>query len=70
MPCPNLSTCTAHLRWGAALEREGWTRAYCDREGEGCALLLGRDAGEPVPADLMPDGGLLVSIGELEESTA
>jgi len=70
MPCPNRPNCVTLTEMGSALELEGWVRAYCDREGASCARRMLRDAGSPVPDDLLPDGGILITIGELEELTA
>lgn len=70
MPCPNRSTCTVLNEMCSALELRDWERAYCDRDSASCERRKLREAGAPVPDDLLPDGRLLVTMGELEECAA
>ena len=66
MTCPNRSRCTVSLALCAGFELDGW-EAYCERDGATCARLKLSAAGVEVPDDLLPDGGILVTVADLEE---
>jgi hypothetical protein len=67
MPCPSRSTCPVLRELCSAFELKDWQQAYCDADCERCERRKLTRAGAPVPDDLLPDGRILVTIGELEE---
>jgi hypothetical protein len=67
MACPIRSTCTVLTDMCSALELKGWEQAYCDRDSASCERRKLSEAGAAVPDDLLPDGRILVTMGELEE---
>lgn len=67
MPCPSRSTCAVLNDLCSDAERGDWLRAYCDADCELCERRRLSRTGVEVPDDLLPDGRLLVTMGELEE---
>jgi hypothetical protein len=70
MACPNRSSCTVLTDMCSALELRSWEQAYCDADSGRCERRKLCDAGAQVPDDLLPDGRILVTMGELEEWAA
>jgi methyl-accepting chemotaxis protein len=58
--CPDVATCPVFNRSSAGRQVDGSDRAYvsryCKGDFEACARKQLRDAGEPVPPTLLPDG--------------
>lgn len=67
MPCPSRPSCTVLTELRSVLEVTGWHEAFCEAGGERCERRRLSREGAQVPDDLLPDGRLLVKLGELEE---
>ncbi len=54
--CPNIVKCPLYAKFQMASTKETITILYCKGKYEDCARKKLKDAGQPVPEKLMPNG--------------
>jgi hypothetical protein len=56
MACPHQRRCTLHEQLGTRSALTVWQILFCESGFHRCVRYRLATAGEPVPADLLPDG--------------
>lgn len=54
--CPNTEKCPIYNCLKLEITKNMYRRQYCEIGGGGCKRKELRDAGKPVPPELLPDG--------------